>query len=161
MQLQQFVPSEVCLQCEGCCRFPSADSPWRPKVGSQEPLADQVDTSGHLPTKFVGECYHCKYFKAADSTCQAYGHRPFECELYPFILSLEQNQARVYMHLACPYIQMQQDKPALQEYITYLKGFLSTDHFHTFLAANRRLLHDYSAFHQELMFLFDLPGVPA
>ena len=34
--LNQFVPSEVCLQCDGCCRFKEENSAWQPKMGQEE-----------------------------------------------------------------------------------------------------------------------------
>ena len=42
VSLKQFVPSEVCLKCNGCCRYKQADSVWRPKLGQkdQRHLAD-------------------------------------------------------------------------------------------------------------------------
>ena len=36
MDLQQFVPSQVCLSCNGCCRFKDEASVWRPRPASDE-----------------------------------------------------------------------------------------------------------------------------
>ncbi|MCI0405004.1 MAG: phosphoribosylanthranilate isomerase [candidate division Zixibacteria bacterium] len=35
-ELKQFVPQEVCLACDGCCRFKEDSSEWRPKVAKTE-----------------------------------------------------------------------------------------------------------------------------
>ena len=34
--LNQFVPSEVCLHCDRCCRFKEENSAWRPKMAKEE-----------------------------------------------------------------------------------------------------------------------------
>lgn len=33
---KQFVPSNVCLSCDGCCRFKQSDSRWRPHMTKEE-----------------------------------------------------------------------------------------------------------------------------
>src|SRR5665213_3654294 len=95
MSLKQFVPSEVCLKCKGCCRYKEADSIWRPKLGSsdQQSLAaiitagDVLDRDGYIKTiQTCGE-HFCRFLNSADHTCGIYTKRPFECSLYPFILS--------------------------------------------------------------------------
>ena len=58
LNLKQFVPSEVCLKCKGCCRYKEADSAWRPKLGAgdQEGLAalitagDVLDAQAYIKT---------------------------------------------------------------------------------------------------------------
>ncbi len=36
MQFPSFVSSQECLACQGCCRFRDVESPWRPRVSTQE-----------------------------------------------------------------------------------------------------------------------------
>ena len=165
LDLQQFVPSHVCLKCDGCCRFKTADSSWRPKVGQEEKAkigmaagADFTDAQAYIKT--IEDCGNqlCRFFNKGDSTCQIYDRRPLECALYPFILSKHAQGVQVYVHLACPYIQDHQSDVALENYIDYLRTFFAAEGTRDFLRKNRGLLHDYTPFDMELKFLFTLEG---
>ncbi len=153
--LKQFVPSDVCLKCDGCCRFNLADSPWRPKAGDQE-LLHGVDPQGYLKTVWEGSHHQCIHFNPKDHTCGIYGQRPFECSLYPFILSKTNQEIKMFVHLACPYVQEQETKESLSQYISYMETFFLQPSIKVFLKNNSRLLHDYSPFEAELRFLFNV-----
>ncbi len=166
-QLKQFVPSEVCLQCDGCCRFKSADSPWRPKLGQGEraglaatiTAGDWLDDDSHIKTlRQCGEDM-CRFFNASDHTCQVYSARPFECALYPFVLSRSAAGIDVHAHLSCPYVQDTEALAAFEEYIGYLKNYFQSAAVQDFLKRNAGLVHDYSAFAPELRFLFTIEGL--
>ena len=132
-QLKQFVPSNVCLKCDGCCRFQLSDSPWRPKTGQME-LQEGIDEAGYLKTVKEGNHHQCVFFNKIDHTCQVYSKRPFECESYPFVVSKENEDIKVYMHLACPYIQDREVSVELQDYVVYLKGFFKESSTKMFLS---------------------------
>jgi len=151
--LKQFVPSNVCLQCEGCCRFQTADSAWRPKFNKKEFTDDQ----DYVTT--IADCgrHLCRFFNKGDSTCRTYHDRPFECELYPFLLSQESDGVKVYVHLACPYIQDHETDPALGQYIEYLRRFFTRPETIEFLRRNRRYVQNYRPVSDETRYLFDLP----
>jgi Fe-S-cluster containining protein len=153
--LKQFVPSSVCLKCEGCCRFLLSDSPWRPKTGEGE-IKENVDAAGYVKTVPQDAHHQCNYFNKIDSTCSIYEKRPFECSLYPFVVSGEKQGINVYMHLACPYIQDKEVSQELQDYITYMQDYFKQESTKTFLKNNKSLIHDYSAFENELKFLFTI-----
>jgi len=162
--LKQFVPSEVCLKCDGCCRYKSADSIWRPKLGQgdRENLGtlinaqDTLDSEGYIKTiQSCGE-HFCRFLNSKDNTCGIYTKRPFECSLYPFIISQESDALKVYVHLSCPYIQDHLPKDEYQKYVTYLKEFFDQPKTRAFLILNRSSFHDYGPYAPELLFLFDL-----
>ena len=162
--LRQFVPSEVCLQCKGCCRYKQADSPWRPKTGA----GDQADlaaliTAGdvldeHSYIKTIQKCgeHFCRFLKGADHTCEIYSQRPFECSLYPFILSQTPEAVRVYVHLGCPYVQDHLSRPAYEGHVVYLKELFRREDVRVFLLQNKDMFHDYTHYAPELLHLFDL-----
>ena len=69
------------MQCDGCCRFKAADSPWRPKLGAEEAKglaaritqAGWLDDDGHIHTlRHCGQDL-CRFFDPADHTCKVYG----------------------------------------------------------------------------------------
>ncbi len=124
-------------------------------MGEQE-LKDGVDWAGYIKTLPAQGHHQCVHFKSEDNTCGIYDRRPFECALYPFIVSQHGEAVSVYMHLACPYIQDKEVSPELAQYAQYLKEFFALDTTKTFLANNRQLLHDYSSSEVELKFVFNI-----
>jgi Fe-S-cluster containining protein len=164
LSFKQFVPSEICLKCDGCCRYKEADSPWRPKLGArdQSSLAavitagDVLDTQGYVKTiQTCGE-HFCRFLKRKDNTCGIYTQRPFECALYPFILSQTPDAVKVYVHLSCPYVQDHLSRPLYEAYVSYLKDMFQEPSTKEFLMQNKAMFHDYTAFAPELLYLFDL-----
>ncbi len=164
LSLKQFVPSEVCLKCDGCCRYKQADSVWRPKLGQAEGAqlaeminaADALDAKGYVQT--IQECgkHFCRFLNRTDNTCGVYGKRPLECSLYPFVLSQTPGAVKVYVHLSCPYIQDHLGQKDYEDHLAYLKKFFQREDVRAFLSENKAMFHDYSFFAPELLYLFDL-----
>lgn len=167
---EQFVPSKVCLSCDGCCRFKEADSSWRPKVvrtdlqkSRQEGLADKVlkgamADDGRLITRCKQGEHFCTFFNALDHTCAVYTARPFECQLYPFLLNRQGSRIVLSVHLFCPYIQETQKTQIYQEYVEYLRGYFSQPQVLSALRSDVPAVDDYSAYAQELEDIFVIDG---
>src|SRR5471030_308606 len=158
LPLKQFVPSEVCLKCDGCCRYKEADSAWRPKLGQddQQGLAelitagDVLDAQDYVKTIQACGKHFCKFLNGEDNTCGIYTKRPFECSLYPFILSRTPEAVKVYVHLSCPYIQDHLSRADYEAYVAYLKKFFRREDIRGFLLGNKDMFHDYSPYAPEL-----------
>lgn len=93
--LPQLVPSQVCLSCDVCCRFPDRDSFLRPYFTAEEiqrAVARGIDRS-HFPDPSgcqialtphpSGEGYLCPAFDPTTSHCRIYEDRPLDCQIYP------------------------------------------------------------------------------
>ena len=176
LSLKQFVPSEVCLKCDGCCRYKEADSAWRPKLGKDEQAGlaasitagDVLDAQGYIKTVQAREGHFCRFLNGANNTCGIYTKRPFECSLYPFILSRTPDAVKVYAHLSCPYVQDHLSRAVLipdirgssdfDDYAAYLKDFFCRADIREFLSHNKAMFHDYSPYAPELLYLFDFLG---
>jgi Fe-S-cluster containining protein len=167
LSLKQFVPSEVCLKCDGCCRYKEADSVWRPKLGEGDrhhlaamiTAGDVLDNQGYIKTiQRCGE-HFCRFLNGTDNTCGIYAKRPFECSLYPFIISQAQDIVKVYVHLSCPYVQDHLSRANYDAYVAYLKEFFRRADTRGFLVRNKAMFHDYSPFAPELLHLFDLSSL--
>lgn len=157
--LKQFVPSEVCLKCDGCCRFPDEKSIWRPKVAQDEskPLAKDIALDGRLKTTCAHGEEQCVFFNHADRTCKIYQTRPFECRLYPFVLFKKGSETVVAAHLSCPYVQEKGDTKEAEGYVGYLRKYFEQPDIKAFLANNPALATDYSEFGREMKELFTIP----
>lgn len=158
--LKQFVPSSVCLDCDGCCQFDQAQTDWRAKLGMDEQdaldVVRQTDHDGYLKTCRHGEKHCCVFFNPNDHTCQVYDRRPFDCRLYPFVLSSVPEGIGVFMHLSCPYIQTMMHTQDLEAYVAYLKRYFDDHDTQLFLLKNPEVVHDYRHYLSELQHVFTL-----
>jgi Fe-S-cluster containining protein len=168
--MKQFLSSEVCLSCEGCCRFDKEKSDWRPKVGESEersiiinlPLDKKIESrsiiekGGYLKDKLCHGMFTCTFFNSDDSTCGIYHNRPFECKLYPFVLTKVDHRVSVSVHLPCPYVQQKKGSVAYDKYTMYLKELFQKPDVKLFLKENSHLFGDYLGYELELEWVFDV-----
>ena len=172
MEFEQFVPSEVCLKCDGCCRFKEPGTIWRPKLTQEEAAivktsglaqkifsTDTLDQNQFIRTKPGCGEHLCQFFNPEDHTCAIYQARPFECELYPYVVSRGENDTALYVHRNCPHVEANYQKPHMTQYNRYLRDFFNRPDVRGFLKRNREFLNDYSAYHNELEFVFLLEGI--
>ena len=164
--MKQFVPQEVCLSCDGCCRFKEENSPWRPKVTAaelqgpiQQGLAERIlahsTAQGHIKTVSCGGQHICSFLNPQNNTCGIYPGRPFECQLYPFVLVRGKDETvGVCVHLNCPYIQESRSTKEFEEYVRYLREFFNRRDVRDFLHNNPSLGGDYAQYAKELEELF-------
>jgi Fe-S-cluster containining protein len=115
-----------------------------------------VDADGYIKTAHCPSGHLCRFLNAADNTCGIYAKRPFECSLYPFIISQTPEAVKLYVHLSCPFVQDHQPLAAFDAYVDYLKDFFSRPDIREFVMANKAMFHDYTPYAMELLYLFDL-----
>ncbi len=167
---KKLVPSEVCIACKGCCRFPDPGGLWRPFVAQEEkPNLDtggasqapraQIDPAGFLKTEASGEGFRCLHLCDGDNTCGVYPVRPFECALYPFVFAWHEGAGWLAAHLSCPYVQEHWGTRPMNAYCEELIRDLSSLEVTKFIRRNPGLFHDYSAFDDELVYIQPFPGV--
>lgn len=163
----QLVPQKICLSCQGCCRFREAESVWRPKLtqvelaavssaADRKTLTQALGTDGYLPTVKEKGQNRCTFFHLDSNQCGIYSCRPFECRLYPFLLSKKSGSIVVSVHLSCPYIQESRYSPEFEKYVGVLKSYLSQDEKRQFLKNSSAFLGDYSEHAVEIEELFAL-----
>jgi len=162
--LNQYVPSEVCLECDGCCRFKQEQSVWRPRVLAQEKgLAEHIFAKEALDDKRQVKAlrchdgtYQCKFFSPEGNACTIYAYRPFECQLYPFVLMKQAGEIILAVHLSCPHIQETNDSAGFDKYVAYLKGFFQQEDLKRLLRSNISLIDEYAAYQDELQEIFSV-----
>ena len=103
IDIEPFVPQEVCLACRGCCRYAASDSSWSPLFLFSEIqelteknilpsclFAHRNQASGR-PARIdllAGEAnFLCPCLDPGKNVCRIYPHRPLECRFYPFLLT--------------------------------------------------------------------------
>lgn len=172
MQLKQLVPQEFCLRCDVCCRFPQADSVWAPLFTKSEvkhlvendilpPLVFTTHPDQEQGVKEINplkinliaheDYYICPCLEPREHKCKIYEQRPFECQLYPFLLVKSHGKFYLAKDIKCPYFKSgPEDKTKI--YIEYLKKELQTQKMLYFLNANLDLFTKYPVEDLELLF---------
>lgn len=153
--IKQFVPEEVCLKCRGCCRFSESNSVWLPCLLDEE-IVGLADKKGIpavslsldkriMPDALEGkEGFVCPLLNIEDNKCTIYNSRPFECQLYPFLLSLRQKKVLLTIDLNCPYIQDKINTQELKEYTRYLTDLLNSSQQLKLLKDNPQIIQAYA-----------------
>lgn len=168
MNLPQFVPSDYCLRCRGCCVFTSAPVDWRARLTVEEEIALEKRSpgcsfGGILRALPVSESrLACVFLDSADHHCRVYSQRPLECAAYPFLLSVEDEEIRLYAHLACPFVREHQQDACFTEHALALTRHLQDESSPTEMKAAANSFPDYSRFADELLLCGKIPltGTP-
>ena len=156
----QLVPQKICLSCQGCCRFKEAESVWRPKLAPEELAAQDnsvrqaLGKDGYLKTVREKGQNRCTFLHLDSNKCGIYACRPFECRLYPFLLTNKNGRVAVSVHLSCPYVQESRYSAEFEKHIGVLKAYLSAAERAHFLKNNPALLGGYNEYPQEIEELF-------
>ena len=137
MTLKQFVPQEVCIKCQGCCRYRENDSVWLPCLLDEEiqGLADRND----IPAVVISadkkiqpvpnsqaDGFLCSLLDKQGNKCRIYSLRPFECRLYPFLINLRDGKVILTVDLNCPYVKENLSGKEFKEYTDYLVSYLNS-----------------------------------
>ena len=151
--LKQFVPDDFCLKCQGCCRFKEVDSVWLPCLLDEE-AQDLIDKD--IPAAYInikrqilpvcnpkGEGFICAFLESASNKCKIYSSRPFECQLYPFLISMRNKKVLLTVDLNCPFIAEKINTAEFKEHANYLTTFLNSPKQLRMLKGNPQILQAY------------------
>ena len=199
--LTQIIPSELCLKCDICCRFPEQESFLAPFFTEEEiqkaslyglsieffkgeksgkigliPFPDHVESPGHN-----GGC-QCPCFDPVSHQCSIYEARPFDCQIYPFVLMRLDHQALpvgepgfggsgseasgplninrqhevvLGMDTKCPFIRDRVNSPEIYAFSSELALRLESS-YQTLLLKNRGLI---GPFQEDVIVLHSLRGL--
>jgi len=152
--IRQFVPQEFCLKCRSCCRFKEANSAWSPCLLDEE-IQGLVDRAG-IPAVSISADrriqpiadpgaggFICPFLNNADNKCLIYDQRPFECQLYPFLINLRKGKVLLTVDLNCPYVLERMDSPEMREYIIYISSYLNSPKQLKMLKDNPQVIQAY------------------
>lgn len=152
--IKQFVPQEFCIKCQGCCRFKEASSVWSPCLLDEE-IQELLDKPG-IPAASIsidrriqpianpdGVDFLCPFLKTIDNKCGIYDLRPFECQLYPFLINLRKDKVLLTVDLNCPYVYEKINTQEAKDYIIYLTGHLNSAPLLSMLKDNPQIIQAY------------------
>ena len=152
--IKQFVPQEFCIKCRGCCRFKEENSVWSPCLLDEEvqELVDKPD----IPAASItidrrlqpianpdGADFICPFLGIPDNKCKIYSIRPFECQLYPFLINLRRGKVLLTVDLNCPYVYERINSQEAKDYIVYLTKHLNSTALRSMLKDNPQIIQAY------------------
>jgi Fe-S-cluster containining protein len=139
--IDQFVPEEVCLKCSGCCRFSKEGTVWSPCLlhEEEEALREKIRL---VPGAKEGE-FWCASFDPLGNKCNIYSSRPFECQLYPFLINFRADKVFLAVDLNCSFAKERAGIPAFGEYVCRLADFLNSPKQIEILRNNPQLIQAY------------------
>ncbi|MCM8789552.1 MAG: YkgJ family cysteine cluster protein [Candidatus Omnitrophica bacterium] len=151
--IEQLIPSEYCLSCKRCCRFAEQNSAWSPCLLDEE-AQNFIDTD--IPAVSLsaqrrlmlnpnpeGEGFICPFLNIQGNKCKIYDIRPFECRLYPFLISARKKKVLLTVDLNCPYIKENLNNQKLKDYTSYLTTFLNSPALVKLLKENPQIIQAY------------------
>jgi|SRR5581483_1529346 len=161
-QLPQLVPSEICLECPVCCRFPDKQALLSPFFFPEErSQVDLIQTRGTFREAAKGRsskaelvaCGHgfaCSFFNPEDHTCQVYEARPLDCSMYPAVImhSADHQKVLVGADTKCPALKRPLVAARLKNYLNWIQRYLEST---TLSSLIRKYPHFISEFQEEVV----------
>lgn len=151
--IKQFIPQEVCLKCKGCCRFSQEDSVWLPSLLNEE---IEVLSRQGLPPSLITpykkirvatfskeNVFICSLFNPEGNICKIYAFRPFECQLYPFLIKLKNRKTFLAVDLNCPFVKDKIKTKEFSDYVKHLVDLLKSPQFAAILKNNPQIIQEY------------------
>ncbi len=176
MKVKQFVPQIECLSCDGCCRYSQKQTVWAPLFLFDEIvdltarnivpccLFTHVDSHAGDSARIDlieadGGQFLCPCFGLNTNKCKIYADRPFDCQLYPFLLAREQDKAYLAVDENCPYIKKTGiSTKSMKDHVRYLVEFFSSENIVKVIKGNPKMIQEYPRSVHRLALLPKLTG---
>lgn len=151
--IKQAILKDYCLSCVSCCRFSEQDSVWLPHLLGEEieellkknfppSLISQDKNIRSLPNPAQNN-FICSFLQPKDNKCAIYAFRPFECQLYPFVINRKADKVFLALDLRCPFVKENLESQKFKEYIHYLTAFFNSSRRIKILKNNPQIIQIY------------------
>jgi len=147
--MKQFLKSDICLKCQGCCRFSAEDSAWVPNLLAEE--AGYCGQGNKIKVVPSEKGFLCSFLEGSSNKCRIYPGRPLECQLYPFLINRQGNEIFLAVDLNCPFAQEHFNQPEFKEYSEYLRDFLNSPEQLRVFKKNPQMLESYQGINNLLL----------
>ncbi len=151
--INQLIPQGICLKCKGCCRFSHEDSVWAPSLLNEE--IEALSKAGEACSLISSNkkirvanfnrenIFICSLFNPEGNICKIYSARPFECQLYPFLLKHRDAKEFLAVDLNCPFVKDKIKSKEFAQYVKYLVGLLKSPQYTAILKNNPQVIQAY------------------
>ncbi len=148
--IKQFVPEEVCLKCQGCCRFKEEVGVWLPCLLEEEVPALKKnnyffsDDKKIIPAFSKKEgIFFCPFLNRSENKCAIYRQRFFDCQLYPFVINRKGKKTHLAVDLNCDFVKNNFKIVDFNRYAEYLLGLLTGQVYKNILKNNPQIIQLY------------------
>jgi Fe-S-cluster containining protein len=135
---KQPVKSDFCIKCFGCCRFREENSIWKP--------------NGVILVK-QEDYFICPHLNLKSNLCEIYTSRPFDCEIYPFLLHRQDGKLFLALHNQCVFIENEADTEEFKLRFKDTLDYFDREEVLLFLKSNQGLFINY---HLEITLLKEI-----
>jgi Fe-S-cluster containining protein len=156
-QLPQLIPSETCLDCPVCCRFPEKQAALSPFFFPEErSLVESTPLKGSFreegpgaPSKAelvaCGHGFACSFFNPEDHTCQIYEARPLDCSMYPAVVMKSSDRQKVLLgaDTKCPALSRPSVAAKLHHYLNWIQRYLETTTLSSLIRKYPQLISEF------------------
>ncbi len=125
--LDNFMDSQTCLDCDGCCRFHDKGSIWVPYG---------------INTIAYQDYFICERFDPQLNKCKEYNNRPFDCRIYPFLLHKDKDKFFLALHMQCIFLQ-EMSSEKLDKLCENMATFFKKKETKEFLKKNKNMFVSY------------------
>ena len=91
--------------------------------------------------------YLCSFFNIEQNSCDIYKNRPFDCQLYPFLLNFKKEELFLAVDLNCPFVEKNSTSQLFQDYVEYLKDLFKSSPVKEMITKNKntnKILLDFN-----------------
>lgn len=160
--IKQIIPEGFCLKCDGCCRFSHPDTVWSPFLLKEE--IDNFLKQGLAPSLITtsknirvvsfdkGNIFICALLDPQENKCKIYSFRPFDCQLYPFLINRDGGKIFLAADLRCLFVKENLEKDEFKKHAQYLRGLLNSPDLLNIKKDNPQIAQEYA----EVINLFEL-----
>jgi len=85
----------------------------------------------------------CGFFNYSANKCKIYSRRPFECQLYPFLINRRGKKIYLAIDLHCPFARENLKSKKGEDYIIYLAKLFRTPEYSSILKDNPQIIQEY------------------
>jgi len=151
--IAQIIPHGICLECQGCCRFSQQDSIWSVSLLDEElssldkkipSCAVSSDKKIRLEPNSEEGNFVCYFLSLQDNQCKIYPFRPFECQLYPFLINRHEGKVFLAVDVKCPFVRDNSESELFKKHAQYLTRLFNNPHLLNSLKNNPRIIQGYA-----------------
>jgi Fe-S-cluster containining protein len=167
IKLPQLIPQEICLKCKVCCRYTEPWSIWAAFVLKEEKgnrcywsvSPEFIQSYGfRIKPRKQKERYICPFFINQTNSCDIYASRPFDCQLYPFVITYSPDYSKIILAAdkQCPFIADGENTPLINKHIMLIKDILENEDFAAIVYQNKGI---FMPFMENLDSLYSLEKI--
>ena len=152
--IAQIIPLGICLKCQGCCRFSQQDNVWSVSLLNEEIescLEDKIpscvisrDKKIRLKPNPKEDNFVCHFLSIQDNQCNIYPFRPFECQLYPFLINRHEGRVFLSADVKCPFVRDNSESEIFKKHAQYLTHLFNNSPWPNSLKNNPQIIQAYA-----------------